>query len=117
MFETQRLYAITCKVFKTLNNLIPNFTKEIINRYPNLIPKRKRFYVSRKTAKFRYTIFSSHGTQIWISLLENIKFTKMPYKFKEGFHEKNGQVFHANTVSVVKVTATHNINVIKNILT
>ena len=48
--ETQRLSTIACEVCKTLNDLNPNFLKEISDRSSNVTHRKDNFYVHSRNA-------------------------------------------------------------------
>ena len=66
--ETQRLRAITYQVFRTLNDLNPNFMKEIFYRSPKQAHRKGNLYVhSQNAIKFENKSLRSLGTHIWSS--------------------------------------------------
>ena len=65
--------VVADQVYKSSNNLNPNFTKEIFHSSPNVAHRKGNLYAhSRSTGKFGNKIIRSLEIHGWNSLLEGI---------------------------------------------
>ena len=73
--EIKRLRVLALEIFKTLNNLIPNFTKDIFNFSPYSTHRKHDICVrSRNTSNCGDRSLRALGPHTWNSLPGNIKF-------------------------------------------
>ena len=81
--EIKRLRTLALEVFKTINNLNPDFMKDIFYLSPYQTHKKYDIFVrSRNTASFGDKSLRALGPHVWNSLPENIKSTDTISVFK-----------------------------------
>ena len=81
--EIKRLRTLALEVFKTVNNLNPDFMKDIFYLSPYQTHKKYDIFVhSRNTASFGDKSLRALGPHVWNSLPENIKSTDTISVFK-----------------------------------
>ena len=73
--EIKRLKTLALEVFKTVNNLNPDFMKDIFYLSSYQTHKKYIFVHSRNTASFGDKSLRALGPHVWNSLPENIKST------------------------------------------
>ena len=72
--EIRRLRTLALEIFKTVNNLNPDFMKDIFYYSPyNTHRKYDIFVYSRNTSSFEDKSLQALGPHIWNSLPESIK--------------------------------------------
>ena len=82
--ETKRLRRIVYEIFKTLNNLIPVFMKDIFHYPQSLTQKKHDLYIrTQNTTRFGTKSLSAFGANIWNTLPEHIKSTTSLLEFKK----------------------------------
>ena len=81
--ETKRIRTIALEIFKTLNDLNPNFMKDIFNFSPHFTHKKHNIFVHpHNTVTYGNKSLKSLGPHIWNSLPEQIKATNSISVFK-----------------------------------
>ena len=81
--EIKRLRTLALELFKTVNNLNPDFMKDIFYLFPDQTHKKYDIFVhSRNTASFGDKSLRALGPHVWNSLPENIKSTDTISVFK-----------------------------------
>ena len=81
--EIRRLRTLALEIFKTLNNLNPDFMKDIFYYSPyNTHRKYDIFVYSRNTSSFGDKSLRALGPHMWNSLPESIKSTDSISIFK-----------------------------------
>ena len=82
--EIKRIQTVALEIFKTLNNLNPNFMKDIFYFSPYNTHKKYDIFVnSRNTSSYGDKSLRALGPHIWNSLPENIKSTNSIFVFKK----------------------------------
>ena len=81
--EVKRLRILITEIFKTLNDSVPVFMKDIFHYCQNKSHKKHKLHVhSPNTSKDENNRLCVLGAHIWNSLPENMKFTDSIYEFK-----------------------------------
>ena len=81
--EVNRLRTLALEIFRTINDLNPNYMKEIFKRSENSTHHRNNIAVNpHNTAKYGDKSLMTLGPQIWNSLPENLKSETDFNKFK-----------------------------------
>ena len=74
--EIKRLGTLSLEIFKILNNLNPNFMKDMFNFSPYSTPRNDDIFVhSRNTSNYGDRGHRALGPHTWNSIPENIKST------------------------------------------
>ena len=82
--EIRRIRTLVVEIFKTLNNINPNFMKEIFHFSPYNTHKRHNIFVhSRNTSSYGDESLRALGPHIWNSLPESIKSTTSLFVLKK----------------------------------
>ena len=82
--ETKRLRRIVYEIFKTLNNLNPDFMKDIFHNSPKLTHKKHDVYIhTQNTTRFGNKSLRAFGANMWNTLPEHIKSTTSLLEFKK----------------------------------
>ena len=72
--EIKRLRTLALEIFKTLNNLNPNFMKDVFNFSSYSTHRKQAIFVrSRNTSNYGDRSLRALGLHTWNSLPENIK--------------------------------------------
>ena len=82
---TKRLRAICCEIYKTKNNLNPNYINDILESRPSQYPSRKPhdLYVPSANQKgFGLNSFRVEGPKIWNTLPDEVKSAGSLIEFK-----------------------------------
>ena len=92
--ETRRLRTLALEIFKTVNNLNPDFMKDIFYYSPyNTHRKYDIFVYSRNTSSFGDKSLWALGPHTWNSLPESIKSTDSISVFKSFIRNWSGPKF------------------------
>ena len=84
--EIKRLRKLALEIFKTLNNLNPNFIKDVFNFSPYSTHRKHNIFVhSRNTPIYDERSLRALGPHTWNSLPENIKSSTSIIIFKVFF--------------------------------
>ena len=84
----KRLRCLALEIFKTLNNLNPNYMKEIFPKSTNLIHRPLYIKINQSnTTKFGINSLRILGPHIWNSLPKDIKEETNYEKFKDFINE------------------------------
>ena len=82
--EIRRLRTLVLKIFKTLNDMNPNYMKEIFHLSPYRTHKKYDLFVhSRNTTKFGNHSLKVLGAHIWNYLPDEIKKLSSLSAFKD----------------------------------
>ena len=82
--EVKRLRILAIEIYKTLNNLNPDFMRELFHYSPYATYKKHNLQVHhRRTVKFGNNSIKALGSHIWNSLPEYIKEMSSNSKFRE----------------------------------
>ena len=71
--EIKRLRTLATEIFKTLNDIYPNYMKEIFYLSPHETYKKYKVFVYSRKIKYKNHSLRVRVIHIWNSLLEEIK--------------------------------------------
>ena len=101
--ETKRHQSLAIEIFKTRENLNLSFMKDIFSYSPYPTHKNENLFIQeRKTVRFGENSLKSLGPQIWNSIPDTIRSTKVLSVFKKLIKEWVGMECKCNTCSFMK---------------